>query len=97
MPEEDWLEPELPPGVDDVMLELPLPGVAEVLPDEFPIETPGPPETTLEEPEELLPAELPDELLPDVLPELLPEADAPVRTLPSIKVPFNMDCKPSLV
>ena len=79
------------------MLELPVPGVVDVVPEEFPRETPGPPDTTLEELEELLPAELPDELLPDVLPELFPEADAPVRTFPSIKVPFNMDCKPSLV
>ena len=38
-------------------------------------------------PEELLPEVLPDELPPDVL----PEATAPVLTLPSIKVPFNMD------
>ena len=37
--------------------------------------------------EELLPEVLPDELPPDVL----PEATAPVLTLPSIKVPFNMD------
>ena len=38
-------------------------------------------------PEELLPEVLPDELPPDVL----PDATAPVLTLPSIKVPFNMD------
>lgn len=75
------------------MLELPVPGVVDVVPEEFPRETPGPPDTTLEEPEELLP----EELLPDVLPELLPEADAPVLTFPSIKVPFSMDCRPSLV
>ena len=55
---------------------------------------PNPPEPELlpavlpeEPPEELLPEVLPDELPPDVL----PEATAPVLTLPSIKVPFNMD------
>ena len=55
---------------------------------------PKPPEPELlpavlpeEPPEELLPEVLPDELPPDVL----PEATAPVLTLPSIKVPFNMD------
>ena len=48
---------------------------------------------TFDEPEELLPEVLPDELPPDVL----PDATAPVLTLPSIKVPFNMDWSPSAV
>ncbi len=59
----------------------------------MPPDTPGPTVMTFDEPEELLPEVLPDELPPDVL----PDATAPVLTLPSIKVPFNMDWSPSAV